>query len=116
MTQAPSPTPARIRRELKTLRVMIGMFCRRHHGAGRDLCPACQELLDYAEARVRRCRFGAGKPACAGCPVHCFRKDERERIREVMRYAGPRMLARHPVLALWHLLDGRRAPGTPPAS
>jgi hypothetical protein len=32
----------------------------------------------------------------------------RERIREVMRYAGPRMILRHPILAIWHLLDGRR--------
>jgi hypothetical protein len=28
----------------------------------------------------------------------------RERIREVMRYAGPRMLYRHPVLAGKHYL------------
>jgi hypothetical protein len=25
-----------------------------------------------------------------------------------MRYAGPRMMARHPYLALMHLIDGRR--------
>ena len=28
--------------------------------------------------------------------------------REVMRYAGPRMVYRHPILALFHLLDGFR--------
>jgi hypothetical protein len=32
----------------------------------------------------------------------------RERVREVMRYSGPRMLTRHPVLAVAHLVDGRR--------
>jgi hypothetical protein len=38
----------------------------------------------------------------------------RARIRAVMRYAGPRMLFRHPVLAFFHLLDRRRgAPQLP---
>jgi hypothetical protein len=32
----------------------------------------------------------------------------RERIRNVMRYSGPRMVYRHPVLALFHMVDGRR--------
>ena len=44
----------------------------------------------------------------ARCPVHCYRPGMREAVREVMRYAGPRMVVRHPVLALRHLLDGRR--------
>ncbi len=37
----------------------------------------------------------------------------RERVRAVMRYAGPRMLLCHPILALLHLRDGltRRRPG-----
>jgi hypothetical protein len=30
----------------------------------------------------------------------------REAVREVMRYAGPRMALRHPILAFLHLLDG----------
>jgi len=35
----------------------------------------------------------------------------RERIRSVMRYAGPRMMYRHPLLAFHHLIDGmRKAP------
>ena len=35
----------------------------------------------------------------------------RERVRAVMRYSGPRMLTRHPVLAVAHLADGRKTPG-----
>jgi hypothetical protein len=34
----------------------------------------------------------------------------REKIRDVMRYAGPRMLLTHPVMAIAHLLDGLRKP------
>jgi hypothetical protein len=40
----------------------------------------------------------------------------RERVRDVMRYAGPRMMWRHPWLALAHVVDGRRpAPALPKA-
>ena len=28
----------------------------------------------------------------AKCPVHCYQRDRREQAREVMRYAGPRMV------------------------
>jgi hypothetical protein len=38
-------------------------------------------------------------------------------MREVMRFAGPRMLARHPFLAIMHLIDDRRpAPELPAVS
>jgi hypothetical protein len=32
----------------------------------------------------------------------------RERVREVMRFAGPRMLLHHPILAIRHQLDARK--------
>jgi hypothetical protein len=36
----------------------------------------------------------------------------REKVRAVMRYSGPRMAGKHPVLAVRHLLDGlRKKPG-----
>jgi hypothetical protein len=35
----------------------------------------------------------------------------RDRVKEVMRFSGPRMLLRHPILAIRHLLDGRRERG-----
>jgi hypothetical protein len=34
----------------------------------------------------------------------------REKIKTVMRYAGKRMILRHPVLALFHMFDARRTP------
>jgi hypothetical protein len=32
----------------------------------------------------------------------------KEKIRAVMRYAGPLMIYRHPILALFHFIDGFR--------
>lgn len=104
----------RILRERRTVEAMIRLHCRGRHGTP-ELCPSCRELLVYADARAAKCPFQEKKTTCAKCPVHCYRPEMRERIREVMRYAGPRMLWRHPVLALLHLLDGRRAePERPP--
>ncbi len=62
----------------------------------------------YAAARLQKCRFGIQKPTCAKCPVHCYSPQRREQIKEVMRYAGPRMVWTHPVLSLRHWLDSFR--------
>jgi predicted amidophosphoribosyltransferase len=106
--------PRRLRRELKTVRTMIGIYCRGHHAPDAPLCPDCSALWHYSRERVHRCPFGEAKSTCAKCTVHCYKPEMRERIREVMRYAGPRMPARHPVLTLYHFLDGRRpTPGKP---
>jgi hypothetical protein len=98
----------RTRRELRTVQVMISIYCRGHHGTGQYLCAECRELWDYTRRRVERCPFGAEKPTCLNCTVHCFKPELRRRIREMMRYAGPRMPGRHPVLTLFHFIDGRR--------
>ncbi|MCP4542946.1 MAG: nitrous oxide-stimulated promoter family protein [Chloroflexi bacterium] len=96
----------RIIRENKTVQAMIHIYCRGQHGAGDELCSECSELLGYARERLVRCPFQEGKTTCANCAIHCYKHDMRERVRVVMRYAGPRMLSRHPILALLHLLDG----------
>jgi hypothetical protein len=98
-------------REWKTMRTMIGIHCRDHHRSNATPCAECQGLLDYAAARLERCRFGAEKPTCAKCPVHCYQRARREQVKTVMRYAGPRMVWEHPVMSLRHWLDGfRKAP------
>jgi len=111
----------RMRREFNTLAAMLRIHCRDHHGAAtldeQGLCPECSELLAYARKRLAGCPYGTEKPTCANCQIHCYGPRQREAVRVVMRYAGPRMLWRHPVLALAHLLvDGRRpAPPKPRA-
>lgn len=97
----------RIAREGRTVSVMIDLYCRKQHG-GSELCPDCRELAVYAAERLWKCPFQNGKTTCAKCPVHCYKPAMRERIRAVMRYSGPRMIYRHPVLAVYHLVDGRR--------
>jgi hypothetical protein len=105
---APRQSSRRLEREWQTIERMIGIYCRDHHQHG-DLCTECQSLLDYATVRLDRCQFGAEKPTCAKCPVHCYQKARREQVRVVMRYAGPRMLWEYPLLSLRHWLDGLRS-------
>ena len=99
----------RIAREKRTIRAMVRVYCRGHGHTGRPLCPECRELMDYALGRLDRCPFGEEKATCAKCPVHCYKPAMRARVREVMRYAGPRMLLHHPVLALLHQWDAWRS-------
>jgi hypothetical protein len=106
----------RRKREVKTMTAMIRLYCRGHrHGRSGALCSDCDALLDYATRRTERCLFGDAKPTCANCVVHCYSAEKREGIRTVMRWAGPRMLFRHPFLSVMHLLDGKRPAPTLPA-
>jgi len=102
-----SKTTPRTIREERTIQVMIGLYCRDHHQKKDDLCDDCRELMVYAHSRLQHCPFAPKKPTCAKCPVHCYKPEMRERIRQVMRYSGPRMLLHHPFLAIRHLLDGQ---------
>lgn len=98
----------RLEREKKTVTAMIRLYCRDLHKVGETLCAECAALHDYAMARLDRCTFGPDKPKCVDCPIHCYKPAMRAAIREVMKYAGPRMMLRHPVLALGHTVDGLR--------
>ena len=65
-------------------------------------------LRDYADARVDHCPHIATKTFCSVCQTHCYKPEMRERIRQVMRWSGPRMLFHHPVLAVRHLTETRK--------
>lgn len=95
----------RIEREKQTVGMMIAVYCRRHHRVGDGLCPECRELLAYACRRLDCCPRGVRKSSCRKCAVHCYSPANRARIREVMRYVGPRMLFIHPLAAIRHLLS-----------
>jgi len=95
----------RIQRERKTIQAMIGIYCRSKHVVGQGLCAECNDLLCYAFARLDKCPFQADKPTCAKCSIHCYKPDMRARVRQVMRFSGPRMIIHHPVLAFQHMLD-----------
>ena len=97
----------RLQREYKTVDAMIAIFCKKHHES-QYICNDCRKLRDYTLERLEKCPFGNDKPTCAKCPVHCYQPVMRERIREVMRYSGPRMIYRYPIMSILHLLDKKK--------
>jgi hypothetical protein len=97
--------PGRIKREKDTIYVMMQMYCRDKHNTEEGLCSSCNRLHEYSIQRINKCTYGLDKPACEVCPVHCFKKDAKEQIKVVMRYAGPRMTFQHPWMAVMHIFD-----------
>ena len=87
---------------------MITIYCRSKHKSGKQLCNECQALNTYAQQRLERCPFGEEKPTCGSCAIHCYKKDMREKIKIVMRYAGPRLLFIHPIDAIKHMIRERK--------
>ena len=112
--------------DTKTLADFIAIWCDGHHadrerravqtdGAtlgiyGRKvpvLCQECEAHLAYAEKRRAYCQEDP-KPFCAYCETHCYKSDEREWQRQMMRYSGPKSLLKgHLAAGIKHALDGR---------
>ena len=98
-----------MRRERKTVEAMVRIYCSATHHPGKALCSECSALLEYSFKKLDKCPLSEDKPTCAKCPIHCYGSGERAQMRSVMRYSGPRMVLRHPVLAILHMADGKRS-------
>ncbi|MEM9304761.1 MAG: nitrous oxide-stimulated promoter family protein [Pseudomonadota bacterium] len=99
-------TSRRLAREHRTMAAMVRIYCVDHHpDAAAHPCPGCMGFLAYAAKRLEKCPYGDDKPTCARCPIHCYKRAQREQARAIMRHAGPRMAWRHPWLALRHMFD-----------
>lgn len=92
----------KIRKEKEIVSKMIRIYCKKKHHQ-KVLCAECQDLNDYAIHRLSLCPFGEEKTACAKCPIHCYKQDYRQRIKEIMRYSGPWMLLYHPIESIRHI-------------
>lgn len=113
MEQDSPKTAKRRAREKMTISQMIAMHCAGVHDAalrtetahcGETVCSACAELDAYAVKRTERCRKMDVKTSCEECGNHCYAPEMREKIRAAMRYSGPRMITKHPIAAVRHLL------------
>ena len=96
----------RIQRERKTVKSMITVYCKANHRSKTIPCTKCSNLIEYTDMKLKKCPFKDKKPTCARCTVHCYKEPERSTIKKIMRFSGPRMLYHHPLLALYHIIDG----------
>lgn len=90
----------------KTLFAMGAIYCPAHHAdamrGDRGVCAQCQEVITYSLERTAACPHDH-QGNCKDCEIHCYKPDMRAGIQEIMRYAGPRMTFRHPVLTAYYL-------------
>lgn len=112
------------RREVKDLKVLAlftSVYCDAHHDGEkgpfdaesqalpdlgvhrRAFCGECRDFLAYALTRRLKCPLDP-KPTCKHCHVHCYRAGHREKVREIMRFSGQRLIRRGRLDLLWHYL------------
>lgn len=107
----------RQQKDLRLLAHFVELFCRSRHRASRNgftesgvtglagtteqLCPECADLMEYAARRLRRCPLKP-KPSCKNCPVHCYRPDYRQKVREIMAWSGKRLILRGRLDLIFH--------------
>jgi Nitrous oxide-stimulated promoter len=108
--------------DLKTLAKFIEVYCDGHHddadreavelkthnlqeltGKQPRLCPDCQKLLAHALVKRTVCPMDP-KPQCKHCPKHCYHPNYRQKIQEVMKYSGRKLVMHGRVDYLLHLL------------
>ena len=92
----------KIQKEKDVVELMIRIYCKGHKHSGLP-CQSCRELIDYVNQRIERCPFMETKTYCNNCKVHCYKADMRSKIKEVMRYSGPRILFSHPLMVIDHV-------------
>lgn len=90
----------RIEEEKKIVFLMIELYYKKHKNEIEK-----KELKEYVEFRLSKCPFGDNKTFCSNCKIHCYKKDMQIKIKNVMRYSGPRMLLYHPVIAIKHVKE-----------
>ena len=95
-------------REKTMVSQMIALYCKKKHKTKKGLCQDCAELDRYARQRSDKCPFMEAKTFCSNCKVHCYKPDMREKIREVMRFSGPRMRFHHPAAAVRHVTETKK--------
>lgn len=98
-------TNSHLEKDRATLEAMGRIFCKAHHPGPKDasgLCVSCRGTVDVSLAHTESCPHGhVGN--CQDCATHCQRGENRERIREIMRFAAPRMAFCHPLMAIDYL-------------
>ena len=83
---------------------MIDIYCKKIE-KNETLCQECKALKEYAHKKLDKCKYGEHKSTCRKCKTHCYHKEQREKIRYIMRTVGPKMLFYHPIEAVRHLIQ-----------
>jgi hypothetical protein len=93
----------RVRMKATTAAAAMGVYGRRVP----VLCDECENHLAYGEKRRAYCPKDP-KPFCAHCETHCYKTDEAQWQRQMMRYSGPKSWRKgHAIDGIKHALQAR---------
>ncbi|MHB8056469.1 MAG: nitrous oxide-stimulated promoter family protein [Desulfuromonadaceae bacterium] len=103
------------KKDIRLIGKFVEVYCSgKHHAAARvsitlpadlgarSLCQECGSFLEYAVAKRLKCPLEAEKPTCKHCCIHCYDQLHREKVRQIMSYAGRKLLMRGRLDYLWH--------------
>ena len=92
---------SRIEKEKQMIVKMIDIYYKKKsHGTIEE----GEELKAYAIKRLDNCRHGDDKGFCSHCKTQCYIPKYKAKIKEVMKYSGPRMMLYNPLMVINHLL------------
>lgn len=83
----------KIEHDKQVLKDFIGIYCKKNHLKKGSLvykdglCTDCFELLNYAFSKLDHCPLDP-KPMCKKCQIHCYKKNYRQKIKEIMKFSG----------------------------
>jgi Nitrous oxide-stimulated promoter len=90
--------------DILTLQSLFPIYCGKYHSSEKgELCDSCSAELEYAIHKTKICPEKDQGKTCSDCKVHCFEAEHRERIKEIMRFAGPRLIWSHPLLSVRYI-------------
>jgi NAD-dependent SIR2 family protein deacetylase len=83
---------------------MVIIYCRGNNHIKDGICIKCKEILEYARNKTRNCIHKGNKPTCRKCKTHCYNELNRKAIKDIMRYSRTRMIFKHPIKSINHLI------------
>jgi hypothetical protein len=97
-----------VEKDIQVLREFIQIYCDTEHKDraktkkdGVNLCDECRETLQYAKWRREVCPQNP-KPTCKNCKIHCYKPEQRAKIKEIMRHSGMTLIKRGRIDLLFH--------------
>lgn len=94
----------RLKKEKKVFEKMVLIYCKKKHQDNYP-CIDCREIIKYGHDKINKCIHGEEKPFCSKCNVHCYEKNMQKKVKDIMRFSGPRIIFYHPIVSLKHLLS-----------
>jgi hypothetical protein len=101
--------------DIRLIGKFVEVYCAGRHGTAerfdftlpedlgrRHLCTECLQFMEYAVAKRLKCPLEAEKPSCKHCRIHCYAAPQRHQVREIMSYAGRRLMLCGRLDYLWH--------------